>query len=236
MVETRSKSRKTIAKSKSKSSPSSKDECYELDPHLRKCPDPGVSITSKPVASGSVLYNKFVNTFLKSCTPYKGKKVFVVHKNSGNVEYVCPMYKVRIGHYNLSVSLERNGYMYIHFLQDFMPNSQDCVYSGDHITIAPTGKTHIHFHITNIMYHVDSYGNIVHASSQNTSFCTLPIADMNSVFRDKTMNAIFKKNWLLSVSCTNEYNVSFNRTALEMLHGDRDTFDVVFRIFLRGFA
>jgi hypothetical protein len=142
---------------------------------------------------------------------------------------------MRVGHYDLSISLVSNGYIYIHFLQDFFPNSNACVYTGDHITIAPTGKTHIHFHITNITYQMNN-GYITYASSYNTSFCSLNIKDVTNVFSNSSITTKDKKEWLSHAACVNEYNVSFNKTPVDILDYDMDTFDIIFRLFLRGFS
>lgn len=235
--------------SSSKSSSSSGDRCSKIADIWSSCPDRNAPSRSRTRSGKTEMvrltkvpkeYKTFINTLLSSCKPYTGKKVFVVHKTLDKnqvqkIEYVCPDYKIRIGHYDLSVSVKPNGYIYIHFLQDFMPNSQGCVYSGDHITIAPTGAAHIHFHITNIIYYMD-YGQIVDHESRGESFCTLPIKDMMAVFQNKKTTAVQKKDWLLSTACLNEQLFSFNMNALQRLNGDRDTFDVIFRIFLRGFA
>lgn len=233
MVETRSRSKsKTVAKENEFSRQTlSKDECADLNVMWAKCRANRKSSSVK-IKSSSPAYNAFVATLLKHCVPYTGRKVFVVRSN-GALEFICPDYKLRVGHFNLSVSITANGYIYVHYLHDYVPNSGNCVFSGDHITIAPTGKTHIHFHITSIMYQMDHH-QMLYASSYNSSFCSLPLEDVVRIFRDKTLQTADKKKWLADQACVNEYNVSFHKSTVEMLNDDM-TFDIIFRIFLRGF-
>lgn len=75
---------------------------------------------------------------------------------------------------------------------------------------------------------------MLYASSYNSSFCSLPLEDVVRIFRDKTLQTADKKKWLADQACVNEYNVSFHKSTVEMLNDDM-TFDIIFRIFLRGF-
>lgn len=232
MVQTR---RSAAATTKAAPASLSKDECAELNALWAKCrvKDNAASAPAR-IRSGSKDYNKFVATLLKQCKPYTGTKIFVVHKG-GKMNFICPDYKIRIGHYDLSVSITSNGYLYIHFLSDYMPNTGTCVFSGDHITIAPMDTTHIHFHITNITFYMNQ-GYIDHAKSFNTSFCSLPLETIKEVFQNKHQKIVDKKKWFKNASCVNEQNVSFNKSVMEMLYEDHDTFDILFRIILKGFA
>ena len=243
MVETRSKTRTAATTTKMTSSkaravptatPPSKDICGDMYHVWSKCRAPTDVVKRPVVRSGSAMYNAFVQTLIKtSCKPYNGKKVFIVYQN-GKYEFICPDYKIRIGHYDLSVSVATNGYIYIHFLQDFFPHSETCVYSGDHLTIGPTGKTHIHFHITNILYQLDA-GHMMHVQSQNIMHCSLPLADIVDVFTSRSYTAEYKKQWLKDSACVAEDLKKMNKNTIQAVQYDHYLFDTVFRLFLRGF-
>lgn len=238
MVETRSKSRASATTKNARSTlnpfASEFDECRMVNPLYAKCTSKDTQVET-PYLTENKLYNRFVTRLLKSCTPYTGKRVFVV--KSGNfINYVCPNYTLKVGKSILSISFTPQGYMYVHFLKHYVKGTKDCLFSGDHLTIAPSGTDNIHFHITKIQYQIDETETIVGATSYNTSFCSIPIKMIMSTFNKKSLSTEQKQEWLLEQMCLNEYSVSFNKTVADMLYQDSDMKDIVFEVFMSGFV
>jgi hypothetical protein len=210
------------------------DECKLISKAFAKCsakdPSEYESIEDNPQ------YNNFVKKLIKQCQPYTGKRIFVV-KRGTNISYVCPDYTLTLsGGIKLSISLARRGYIYVHFLKDYMYGTSDCVFKGDHLTIAPSGEYNIHFHVTRIMYETDSEGHIYNVSSYNTSFCSIPMKNILEIFKGKKMSNTEKQEWFDSQLCLNEYNTSFNKTVKDMLYDDTEMTDVVFKIIMKGIS
>lgn len=202
------------------------DECKMVNAHFAKCKQDDAVYEEQ---QGIPAYNKFVKELIKKCKPYQGKRVFVI-KNKNRVSYVCPDYTLGD---KFTVSLAKRGYVYVHYLKEHMPTTSDCVYKGDHLTIAPSGDKNIHFHLTHIYYQVED-NTIIEAHSYNTSYCSLPIADMLKTFKDKKMSIEDKKEWFENQMCMNEYNVSFNMNVKQMLREKTDMVDMVFDIMMKG--
>lgn len=221
MVQTRHQ-RKTINTAKSN------DECVLLDKRYEMCNDP-VSTTAPKIQVKSPMYKRFVNKLVKQCRPYTGKRVFVVGLNN-EMRFICPDYQWKIGSKMYSLSITENGYIYVHLLSNFIDDTNDCVYNGDHITIAPTGDSYIHFHVTRIQV-VMYKKKAIYADSKSTSFCTLPLKDMKATITSKKMQASQKQEWFRSQVCSNEKFESYNKSLFDMLHKDPDMTSVIFHIF-----
>lgn len=226
-VSTRSRS-KTVAREQEA------DECAAVKPMYAKCTAESTVIPTK-VNTDSAVYNRFFSRIMKQCVPYTGKRVFIVTAAKKQMQFVCPEYKLRIGTHWFSLSTRENGYIYLHLLKDFVENTQDCLYLGDHITIAPTANDRIHFHVTRVQAVVYK-SSVVYGDSQNISYCTLPIEDMRKTFASKKLTAPKKKEWFDQQICSNEYNYSYNKTTAEMLFNDMELSDILFSFLLKGFS
>jgi hypothetical protein len=206
------------------------DRCGDISEYYAVCEKQYPSI---PTVKHNRSYSIFLKQLLKNCEPYTGKRVFVIWK-SGSVEYVCPEYKLKIGQKYVSLSVAANGYIYLHLLKDYLPFTEDCVFKGDHITIAPTKESHLHFHVTRIHLNIEG-GQIVGHRSQNTSFCTIPISDLEGIFGNTSASSTVKKEEFMDLVCLNEHMTSFNRNVMEMLNSNKELFDIVVHVMVKGF-
>jgi hypothetical protein len=209
------------------------DSCGAINPVYATCT--GFDTGSVPkIKTPSKIYNAFVRKFLKQSVPYTGKRVFIV-TSRGEMKFVCPNYKVKVDGNWYSVSLTENGYMYMHILKEFVDNLENCVYKGDHITIAPTRDTHIHFHITRVQAVVEDKV-VVSGKSYNASVCTLPLLPIRQNMSHKKSLMIEKRTWFDQQICESEHNGSINQSTSTVLFHDSYMADLVFKVLQKGFA
>ena len=225
------------------------DECGKSWPFIEKCKSTD-SDEFEVEKVGHKMYDAMVGKVLKECKPYNGKRVFIVNKNvikhsdypkytyitsdNTHVAFVCPDFALNLGKHKLSVSFARRGYFYVHFLKDSISELNNCIYSGSHLTIGPAGEKddeYVHFHVTHVNYEIDDDGNVVYASSYNTSFCSLKMEDIKKIVKNKKLSKEGKKEKLSTLMCVNKYGTSFNKDVKEMLREDATMIDIVFDIF-----
>jgi hypothetical protein len=206
-------------------------ECTSVDSRFVLC-QAATHKSQMPYMNVSAKFRKFLKPIVAACLPYTGKRVFAVWRN-GNVDYICPEYKIRLNGTWMSISTTSNGYLYIHFLKSFAPHSGDCVFNGDHITIAPSGDDLIHFHVTNISYIIQST-EIKSASSYNKSFCTLPITAVQEIFADPSLSLSAKNERFEMMTCFNSNKVSYNKNVFDTVQ-DANVLDVLAALFHKAF-
>lgn len=208
------------------------DECKKVNPAYEKCVD--VAPVPPKFDVQSPIYRTFLNRIIRECIPYTGKKVFIV-KSNNRIMFVCPQYKLRIGKQWYSVNTTENGYIYVHFLKDFVQDTDNCLYNGDHITIGPTRDSHIHFHTTTVQAVVYNK-KVLMGSSFNDSWCTLSIKDMKEKLGSRKAKVDEKKQWFSQQVCENEHSISFHKTTAQMLRNNQEMIDRVFAILMKGFS
>lgn len=225
------------------------DKCGSSWPFIEKC-NVSNSDDFEIDKVGHKMYDAMVGKVIKACTPYNGKRVFIVNKNvikhrdypsysyvtadNMNVAFVCPDFTLTLGKKKLSVSFAKRGYFYVHFLKDSIKEFKNCIYSGNHLTIGPAGEKddeYVHFHVTQVNYEIDYDGNVVYASSHNASFCTVKIEDVKKIVKNKKLSKEGRKEKFAELVCVNKYGTSFNKDVREMLRKDDDMVDIVFDIF-----
>lgn len=213
-----------------------KRRCKAIDKRYTFCePD----ITSPPqINTTSDTYNIFYANLRKHCHPYTGKKVFIGMQN-GNTKYICPKFKIYLKKW-YSFSVASNGYIYLHLLKDLLSNSQNCVYLGNHITIAPTKKTHIHFHITSLDFTIQD-NKITSVRNKSASFCSLDMRKLKHIIEkaksdDEILHLV--KNEI----CVNENLDSYMLNVQDTLWNDvrydeiDDIVQLLVALFKKGFV
>jgi hypothetical protein len=158
--------------------------CKAVHPDYEFCVPHNAGRKPPHVHNASPKYNALLQNILTHCEPYDGEKVFVVFAN-GMYKLVCPTYKIKLARRWYSISVASNGFMYIHLLRNFVPNTKDCVYSGSHVTIGPhmRSNTHLHFHITNV--DVTSKDGKMSATKQNHAICSISYSHLMNVITEK---------------------------------------------------
>ena len=159
------------------------DECKAVHPDFEFCV-PQQNMSNVNIKNASPVYRTMLNNILAHCQPYDGKKVFVVFSN-GRYKLVCPIFKLKLAKRWYSISIASNGYMYIHLLRNYVPNTHNCVYSGSHVTIGPhmRSNSHLHFHITNV--EVSTKNGQISATKENHAICSISYANLHHVISTK---------------------------------------------------
>lgn len=178
-------------------------------------------------------YKHLVDNILSHCEPYDGEKVFVVFQD-GTYKLICPVWKIKLARRWYSISVANNGFMYVHLLQNFVPNTRDCVYNGSHITIGPhmrSKEDYLHFHITNI--NVTIRDEHIVGNKTNHAICSTSYKNLEAVFSNRE----HQKQRFQELTCLQD-NMSLRDIIWDGVRHDQldDTVSMLLSLFKKGMS